>query len=194
MQQIRFILTAGLVAILIFSSIELFDRVTDKPEPEELISAIDYEGYSEGINTIHFNAQGKVDYTLQAIRQVSYKNAVTELEEPVIQLYGYGDSHWNITAKLGRISASSDIGKDIDRIDLIGEVEVFQLDEFGNRTVLSTDFLSVDPIQEILNTDAFVTMYSENHEQSALGMTVDLANDEYIFYQEVRGRYAAQSN
>jgi LPS export ABC transporter protein LptC len=194
MQRIRLILIPGLVAILIFFSIELFDRVTDEHAPDETVSTIDYEGYSEGINSIRFDAQGKVDYTLQAIRQISYKNAVTELEEPLIQLYKDGDSHWKITANTGKISASADGSNKFDQIDLIGEVEVYQLDEFGNRTVLSTDFLSVDPTQEILNTDSPVNMYSGNHEQSAIGMQVNLTNDEYIFHRQVRGRYAAQSN
>ena len=194
MQRIRVIIVPGIVAILIFFSIELFNTITDNPQPQELVGTIDYEGYSEGINTIRFDTDGKVDYTLQAVRQVSYKNAVTELEEPFIQLFRGGDSHWNITANSGKISTSSDRLNSDEQVDFIGNVEVYQLDEFGNRTVLTTDFLSMDPAQEILSTESFVTMYSENHEQSAIGMQVDLTNDEYIFQREVKGTYAAEIN
>ena len=194
MQRIRLIIVPGIIAILIFFSIELFNTITDEPQPQELVDTIDYEGYSERINTIRFDTNGKVNYTLQATRQVSYKNAVTALEEPFIQLYRDGDSHWNITANSGKISTPSDRSNSDEQIDFIGDVEVYQLDKFGNRTILTTDFLSMDPAQEILSTDFFVTMYSENHEQSAIGMQVDLTNDEYIFQRQVKGRYAAEIN
>jgi LPS export ABC transporter protein LptC len=194
MQQFKLILVAGVVALLIFFSIEFYNQLSNEAQIQENVNVVDYEGYSEGINTIRFNAEGKVDYTLQAVRQISYKNAITELEEPLIQLYRGSDSHWNITANSGTISTSSEGQTNDEQIDLIGEVEVYQLDSFGNRTVLTTDFLSIDPVQEILTTESLVTMYSENHEQSAIGMRANLNNDEFLFQREVRGRYAAESN
>ncbi|MBL4820653.1 MAG: LPS export ABC transporter periplasmic protein LptC [Gammaproteobacteria bacterium] len=194
MQRIRFVIVPGLVAILIFFSIDLFDRITDEPDPAEVTTTVVYDGYSEGINTILFNALGEVDYTLQARRQVSYQNAISEFEEPLIQLYRAGNTHWKITAESGKVSTTGDESVGFNQIDLAGSVEVRQMDEFGNQTLFSTEFLSVDPTRETMNTDLPVTMTSDNITQSAIGMSINLSNDEAVFQREVRGRYATQSN
>jgi LPS export ABC transporter protein LptC len=154
------------------------------------VSTLSFEGYSEGVNTIIFDAEGKIDYTLQATKQITYSDDVTELEKPFIQLYQDDDTHWNITADSGKLSTASDNSNDINRIDLAGDVEVFQFDSLGNRTVIATDFLTVDPINELLNTEVLVTIFSEDLEQTAIGMQADLSSDEYVFLRQTRGRYA----
>ena len=61
-------------------------------------SSLDFSAYSEGLNTILYDSQGNINYTLQAKRQVHYNNDSTELEKPFIRLYQDGDSRWNIAA------------------------------------------------------------------------------------------------
>lgn len=194
MQRIKLILIPGLIATMIFLAVDYFGQAVESPQTSEATVDIAYNGYSEGINSVHFNEQGKIRYTMRANRQVSYIDAETELDEPYIQLYQENDSHWNIIAKSGRISAAREDLADVEEIILSGGVEVYQMDQHGNRTVLTTQFLTLDPAQDILSTEAAVTMVGDAFEQSAIGMLLDLDSEEYVFHQEVRGRYAAPQN
>jgi LPS export ABC transporter protein LptC len=194
MHQFKLIFIPALLAITVFLGVDYFDRAVEGPQIEETAPGIAYNGYSEGINSVHFDAQGNIRYTMRANRQVSYVDAETSLEEPYIQLYRENDSRWNIIARSGRISAASENPADVEEIVLSGGVEVYQLDRLGNRTVLASETLTVEPDRNILTTDAAVTMVSDSLEQTAVGMQVDLNSDEYIFNREVRGRYAAPQN
>jgi LPS export ABC transporter protein LptC len=178
-------------ATLPFFVIDNVERVSNRQPPSEQLRENEIDGYSEGINTVQFDAAGRVKYTLSAARQVSYRNAAIEFEEPFMQLYQGEDSLWNIVAESGRISSPEGGVDQIEEIVLSGGVEVYQLDEFGNRTVLATQLLIVDPATETLNTELLVTMVSDTLEQSAIGMRVDLRTEEYEFFREIRGRYAA---
>ena len=194
MQRVKLIIVPSLLAIMIFLAVDYFDQAVVGPQSPEPIVDIAYNGYSEGINSVHYDEQGKVKYTMRANRQVSYVDAETTLEEPLIQLYQENDSRWNIIANSGRISAAREDANDVEEIILSGEVEVTQMDRNGNRTVLVTEILSLEPAQDILTTDATVTMVGGTFEQSAVGMRVNLASEEYVFHQNVRGRYAAPQN
>jgi LPS export ABC transporter protein LptC len=191
MQRLRILVIPGLLATLVFLAVDYFDEAVESPQTTDTTVDIAYNGYSEGINSVHYDEQGNIRYTMRADRQVSYIDAETALEEPYIQLYQENDSRWNIIARSGRISAAQQNFSNVDEIILSGEVEVYQMDRFGNRTVLATDILTLDPAQDILTTDAAVTLVGDTFEQSAIGMRVDLDSEEYVFHQEVRGRYAA---
>ena len=75
-----------------------------------------------------------------------------------------------------------------------GNVEVFSIDEFGNRTVLSTEFLSLDLDMETLETDQAVTLVTTNLKQSSIGMFADLGSDEVFFRRGNKGSYEQMSN
>jgi len=77
---------------------------------------------------------------------------------------------------------------------LSGNVEVFSIDEFGNRTVLSTEFLSLDLDMETLETDQAVTLVTTNLKQSSIGMLADLGSDEIFFRRDNKGSYEQMSN
>ncbi|MCB1670127.1 MAG: LPS export ABC transporter periplasmic protein LptC [Gammaproteobacteria bacterium] len=197
MQLIRFLLIPGLLAVVIFLGLDYVDRNRDSTDPETTPPPIAFNGYSEGINSVQFDAAGKIRYTLSASRQVSYLNSETALEEPVIQLYQENDSRWNIVARSGRIMANrqaSEVSEDIEEIVFSGNVEVKQLDDTGNRIVLLTDTLDIDPAGEVLSTNAIVTMMGDGFEQSATGMRLNLNTEDYLFYRDVKGRYAATQN
>ena len=194
MQRLKFIIVPVLLATLVFLGMDYFNQTVESPETSEQETAIAFNGYSEGINSVHYDELGKIQYTMSASRQISYIDAETLLEEPFIQLYQENDSRWNIVAKSGRISAARNELTDVDEIVLSGGVEVYRLDQLGNRTVLATEELTIDPALDVLTTDNAVSMVGTNFEQSATGMRINLDSEEYIFYQDTRGRYAAPRN
>lgn len=194
MQRLKFIIVPVLLAILVFLGMDYFKLAVESPELSEQDTAVAFNGYSEGINSVHYDELGKIQYTMSANRQISYIDAETVLEEPFIQLYQENDSRWNIVAKSGRISAARNELTDVDEIVLSGGVEVYRLDQLGNRTVLATEVLTIDPALDVLTTDNPVSMVGNNFEQSATGMRINLDSEEYIFYQDTRGRYAAPRN
>jgi len=194
MNRFRLLIIPGILAIALFLTVDLFDQPRVVTQNPELTTDPGLDGYSEGINTVHFDEMGRIRYTVSASRQISYRDRDTTLEEPFLQLYQENDSRWNIIANSGRISSDPDNSTDIEQIELSGGVEVYSLDERGNRTVLATEILFIDPDTEILTTDADVTMQNDLVEQSATGMQINLDTEEYVFFQNVRGRYAAPQN
>ncbi|NKB34140.1 MAG: LPS export ABC transporter periplasmic protein LptC [Pseudomonadales bacterium] len=195
MQRITFLLIPGVIAIAIFVAISTYENVNVSPEGTATLSTLDYNAYSEGINTVLYDTNGVINYTLRAESQTHFNDDHTELEKPFIRLFQEGESRWNIVANRGRISA--DLGEDEadDRmIELSGNVEVFSLDEFGNRTVMTTEFLEVDPENETLQTDQPVTLVTSNLQQTSIGMFADLRIDEINFHRDIRGFYEQAAN
>jgi LPS export ABC transporter protein LptC len=74
-------------------------------------------------------------------------------------------------------------------IELSGNVEVYSLDDFGNRTVMTTQKLMLDPQLETLKTDQPVVVETGTLRQSAIGMDADLNSDEIVFHRDIRGNY-----
>jgi len=194
MHQAKLIFIPALLAIAIFLGVDYFGRAVERPQPQGIIPEVAYNSYSEGINSVHFDEQGKIRYTMRANRQVSYLDAETSIENPHIELYREDNSRWNIVARSGRISAGSVNSAELEEIVLNGGVEVYQMDKFGNRTLLASETLIFDPSSDLLTTSDAVTLVSDTLEQTAIGMRLDVSIDEYVFNREVRGRYAAPQN
>jgi LPS export ABC transporter protein LptC len=153
--------------------------------------ALDFDGYSEGINTVLYNKQGQINYSLQASNQTHFLNDITELDNPLIRLYQDGDARWNIVANSGKISASStQPGTAGHSIELAGNVEIHSLDQFGNRTVVSTELITIDPTLKTLETEEPVVVVTNDLEQTSIGMYADLNQDEIVLKSNVRGIYA----
>ena len=188
MQKIGLIIVPGIIAITLFVGINSFDTLSN--EVDARITNLDFNAYSEGINTILYDAEGNINYTLQAERQVHYNDYSTELEKPFIRVHQNRDSRWNIVANSGRILASKTTADGIfKRIELNGDVQVYSLDELGNRTVMSTEFLTLNTKLEILETDQEVSIITSALQQSSIGMVAKLRTDEIHFLREIRGRY-----
>ena len=194
MQRFRLLVIPSLLGILIFLAVDYFDQATENPIPAAPETTIAYNGYSEGINSVQFDEQGRVRYTMKADRQVSYVDAETTLVNPKIELIQGNDARWNIVARSGKISGSQEDLVDVEEIVFSGEVEVYQLDSAGNETVLTTEIMTLEPVLDLLTTDAAVTMKTDSLEQSAIGMRIELNSEEYIFHQNIRGRYEAPQN
>ena len=188
MQKIGLIIVPGIIATALFVSINSFDTLSNGVDAP--ITRLDFNAYSEGVNTILYDIEGNISYTLQAERQVHYNDDSTELEKPFIRVHQEHDSHWNIVANSGRILASKTTADGaFKRIELNGDVQVYNLDEFGNRTVISTEFLTLNTESEILETDQQISIITSALQQSSIGMVARLRTDEINFLREIRGRY-----
>jgi LPS export ABC transporter protein LptC len=72
---------------------------------------------------------------------------------------------------------------------LKGDVEVYSVNEFGNRTVMSTESLDIDFDKEQLSTEQPVRVETEGLSQTSIGMFADLTKDEIVFYRDIQGTY-----
>ena len=195
MQRIGLIIVPGLIATALFVGINSLDTLRNEADVSITSSSLDFSAYSEGLNTILYDSQGNINYTLQAKRQVHYNNDSTELEKPFIRLYQDGDSRWNIAANLGRISAAETTDDGVlEKIELLGDVQVYSLDKFGNKTLMSTEFLTLNPKSEILETDQPVSVVTSAFQLSSIGMIAKLRTDEITFLRQIRGRYEKATN
>ena len=154
-----------------------------------------FDGYSEGINTVFYNDNGEVDYTLRAIRQFHLKDQSSLLEEPLVRFFKNGITTWNIVAELGLIGGNTaDSDRLMETIQLSGDVEVHRFDAYGNSTVLSTQRLDIDPNQETLKTQDTVHMVTASITHTGQGMFADLNRDVINFHSDNSGHYASQGN
>lgn len=189
MQKI-IVATASLLFAIAFAA--NYERLIIDSSTEESGSAkaLDFNAYSVGINTVIYDVNGEINYTLQANRQVQYNDDSTEFDKPFVRLFQEGVSRWNLVADTGVISSASMAGdKDMRTIELSGNVEVYSLDDFGNRTVMTTQKLMLNPQSETLMTDQPVVVETSSIRQSAVGMDADLNSDEITFHRDIRGIY-----
>lgn len=195
MQRIKFLVIPGFIAIVMFSLISSYDIIDVSSNGKSDLVRPDYNAHSQGINSVLYDSNGTVSYMLLADSQIHFNDDHSVLEKPFIRLFQEGESRWNIAANRGRISADlSDSDGNIRTIELTGNVEVFSLDEFGNRTVMSTEFLQVDPNNETLQTNRAVKLITPNLQQTSIGMFADLKVDEIIFHRNIRGYYEYTPN
>ena len=195
MQRHKLLLVPSLIAILIFLAISAYDSVSVNLEDTGSFTMLDYNVYSEGFNTVLYNLEGEINYTLRAKNQTHYNDNHTELEKPFIRLFQDGKSRWNIVANNGRIPADLTENTIENRnIELSGNVEVFSIDNFGNRTVMSTEFLELNPQNKILETNQAIRLVTSTLQQSSTGMFADLKIDKIIFHRDIRGYYEKTNN
>ena len=195
MQRIGLIIVSGIIATALFVGINSFDTLSNEADAPITNSSLDFNAYSEGINTILYDTQGNINYTLQAERQVHYNDDSTEFEKPFIRLYQDGDSRWSIAANSGRIPAVETTADGaLEKIELLGDVQVYSLDDFGNRTLMSTEFLTLNTQAEILETDQPVSVVTSAFQLSSIGMIAKLRTDEITFLRKIRGRYEQATN
>lgn len=172
--------------------ITAYDQLPSNNSPEitQAEKSLDFNAYSIGINTVIYDLNGDINYTLQANRQVQYNDDSTEFDNPFVRLFQAGESHWNLIADSGVISAENMAANQEQRnIEFNGNVEVYSIDEFGNRTVMTTEKLLLNPHTETLSTDAAVVVETSSIKQTAIGMVARLESDEIVFHRDIRGIY-----
>ncbi len=158
-------------------------------------NAIAYEAYSVGINTVLYDINGQINYTLRADRQTQFVDDTTVLDNPFIRLYQQGSPTWNVVAKTGTVQKPQG-GEEQDSRSMLleGNVEVYSVNEFGNRTVITTASLDVDFDKEQLLTADAVLVETEVLSQTSIGMFANLATDEIVFHQDVQGTYEPETS
>ena len=174
-------------------------RKSDYPESEKELkpNTVDIDTFAEGVSSIFYDQNGTVSYTLRAENQIHFKSGYTKIEKPLIRLFQNEMPRWNIEANQGHISNpenDSTSGLERKNLELSGSVQILGLDEFGNRMLISTEFLEVDPMNEILKTDQRVEYKMANIQHSAAGMIANLQDEEIIFREDVRGSYEKTNN
>ena len=179
-----------MTALLLYFGLDSLSSISEDDVAPNAGDVLEYDAISDGINSILYDANGAISYTLQASRQYHFKDQTSELQEPFIRLFREGKSHWNIVAERGHLipdNESSNLQE--GKIELSGDVEIYSMDDFGNRTVLSTQFLTIDPANETMQTDQPVAMRTPNIQQRAIGMFAQLDGDEILFIRNGEGRY-----
>jgi LPS export ABC transporter protein LptC len=190
MQKLTFFIISSVTALLLYFGLDSISSISEEDSAENAGELLEYDAVSDGINSVLYDASGSISYTLQARRQYHFKDQTSELQEPFIRLFRDGKSHWNIVAERGYLAPQNgDSNLQEGTIELSGDVEIYSLDDFGNRTVLSTEFLTIDPANETMQTDQAVAMHTPNIQQRAIGMFAQLDGDEILFIRNGEGRY-----
>jgi len=187
------LLVSAIVLVAIFGGRRLLEVPPALLPATQTLAALQYDAYATGVTSVLYNATGRIEYTLDAARQVHYLDNTTELQAPLVRLYQPSGALWNIVASSGRIHAAENTDA-IQRLDLQQSVELFQIDELGRRMSLTTEFLSVFPDTQSMSTDREVTMVTDSLQQTATGMRADLQQDQLTFLGQVRGRYEVPSS
>ena len=187
---VGWLLAMVLTAVLLYFGTGFFPAVTREQASSQPAATLPYDGYSEGIHTVWYDETGLVSHVLRAERQLHYKDSSSRLEQPFIQLFGPGESHWDIVAARGKMAPLTP-GHDAKNsiIELSGAVEFHHFDQYGNRTVLTTESVSINTGEETVATDQPVQMKTTHIEQTALGLLADLSRNEIRFLQDSTGRY-----
>ena len=86
MQKISIFLVATVVAIALYFTLSGWSAMEADSANEATVAELAYDGYSEGINTVLYDSDGNINYTLRASRQYHYKDQTSRLDEP---RYGY---------------------------------------------------------------------------------------------------------
>ena len=184
----------GVAGVLFYFSPDLA-QTGEKTGEYSASPELAFDGYSEGINTVFYNDNGEVDYTLRATRQFHLKDQSSLLEEPLVRFFKNGISTWNIVAKLGLVRGNTaDPDRLMETIQLSGDVEVQRFDAYGNPAVLSTQRLDIDPNQETLETQDTVQLVTASITHTGRGMFADLNRDEIYFLSDKSGHFASQGN
>lgn len=187
------LLISAIVLIAIFGGRRILEVPPALLPAPQTLAPLQYDAYASGVTSVLYNATGQIEYTLDAAEQVHFLDNTTTLQAPFVRLYQSSGALWNIVASSGRIHAAEN-GDAIQRLDLEDGVELFQIDEFGRRMSLTTQFLSVFPDTQSMNTDREVTMITDSLLQTAIGMRADLQKDQLTFLGQVRGRYEVPSS
>ncbi len=116
------------------------------------------------------------------LRKVAQSEVAT-LKSPQIRIK-QADQQWHITAESAIITA------DREYISLIGDVNMLRLNEISGETLKITTrdvMLRVTP--RTASTESFVTIVQNGDRLDALGLNLDMINDNFELLKDVRAHY-----
>lgn len=108
----------------------------------------------------------------------------TELDRPRMEIYNGRSDPWYVIAERGWVSSGSEV------VLLHGEVEIWRLDETGNREFeVITSELRVLPQEQYAETDDPATITSKATISRTIGMRANFAHDRLELLKQVRSRH-----
>ncbi len=151
-------------------------------------SDVNHDSYSRNIETVHYDSDGEVDYTVRASEQRRFLDDTYWLWRPVMEVFRDPGVRWHITAQSGRILS----GDPVSTVTLISDVVIRRHNSDGERRMtLYTDRLDIDPEQEAMATRSPVSLTGPGFMQTAMGMRANLAQESITFLSQINGRYYA---
>ncbi len=124
----------------------------------------------------------KLQISSPLLRKVAQSEVAT-IKSPQIRIK-LADQQWHITAESAIITA------DREYISLIGDVNMLRLNEFSGETLKITTrdvLLRVTP--RTASTESLVSIVQYGNRLDALGMNLDMTNDNFELLNDVRAHY-----
>lgn len=167
--------------------------------PVELISKVredDGKPYAivRNTSTRYFNPLGQLDYTFKA-RKLEYfqgyspaptgedvKNNYTLMTEPKIAIFHEGEP-WLAQARQGKFTEQNKL------LLLWDNVVVTYTSIEGITATLQTEALEIKPVEKYAQTKEAVKITSPSGELAAIGMIVNLAEEQVTLLSSVKGSY-----
>ncbi len=152
----------------------------------------EYDFYMENANSIHYDEQGKVSFRMQANRLTHYPDSnITTMTQPYFIIYEESGEPWHISARLGRIIPSKN--GELEVVELKDAVEINKVTAKDKKIAIATEFLTINPKREFIETDQAVKISGDASITTAIGMKGDLKRQHIYLLSKVRTHYE-QSN
>jgi len=130
------------------------------------------------------NKQGNISLQISSplLRKVAQSEVAT-IKSPQIQIK-QADQQWHITAESAIITA------DREYVSLIGDVNMQRLNEISGETLeITTRDVMLRVTPQTASTESFVTIIQYGDRLDALGMNLDMINDNFELLNDVRAHY-----
>jgi len=177
----------GIIALILLTSISFWATREQKDDAPGPVSGLDpklnYVLHEFELQT--YDLDGNTALNMKA--PVFSNNPLLEIgtiENPVLVL-NQQDIKWNLTADSATITA------DKEHVQLSGSVFVERLEALtGNRVELNTSELRVEVTPQTASTAEMVNLFDGLNRIDALGMHLDMINDNFQLKQQVKAIYA----
>ena len=130
------------------------------------------------------NKQGTINLQISSplLRKVA-QSEVGTIKSPQIRIK-QADQQWHITSESAIITA------DKEYISLIGEVKMLRRNEVSGETLnISTRDVMLRVTPRTASTDSFVTIIQYGDRLDAMGMNLDIVNNNFELLTDVRAHY-----
>lgn len=180
----------ALIVALLSLAVMLWDSSPERlifPD-EPLPPALTPYAIIDGAHSRHFDTEGELSYEFvaQTLRHFRIDlsrispDDYTTMSQPRLTLYT-DELPWFVTAERGRIAEQG------GTLTLWQSVRIWQEQEDGQMTELTTDRLIIQPEEKLVHTESEVTIRSIQGLINAQGMTVDLNTKTIQLLNNVRG-------
>lgn len=175
-----------LIATLILIPVLVYWGFTGTPSEHSGRSSgnqgVDY--FMNGVTTISYDETGIIKQATDAIRVEHYPDkALNQLESPQVRLY----REHGLPVRINALTAH--IGDNQEVVTLEGNVQVINNTASGQRSRLTTQWLSVFPEKQTAETHAKVTLLSGNSIMQATGMKADFNSSRVELLSDVKGQH-----